>query len=200
MKSIFKEDFKNYIYVSNLDMNITSKITLFSNGDFVYKASNPYCLCELCQNDKGRWFQKKDTVFLTTFFQGDYFAELEDAVSNDSVLICFYSIQTGEPSDDFAYFNENDSLEFPTINGYLYISCAEKEILTGQLRVGYTDDEIRKEGMSLECGRAYRYYIKDCLPTVMREDKFIITDSCLVEISTGSIYRLENVSKLQTIN
>lgn len=180
-----------YIHVDEFG---NSKIILYPTGDFVYSESSNGMLVEICQYIKGRWCQKMDTIYLTTLYQGDYITELENSVSNDSVLICFYSIQTGEPTDDFAYFNEKDSLELPTTNGYLYISCTEIESLARQLLIGIdADDEIRRKGISLECGRAYKYYIKDCHPIVMRERKFIMTDSCLLDIIGEREYHMEDL-------
>lgn len=167
-----------------------SKIILHSTGDFVYSESSDGMLVEICQCNKGRWYQKKDTVYLTTLFQGGYITELEKSVNNDSVLICFYSLQTGEPTDDFVFFNEENSLVSSTTKGYLYISCTEKESLAQQLLIGKDLEEIGK-GISLECGRAYKYYIRDCHPIVMHERKFIMTDSCLLDISAPRLYHME---------
>lgn len=171
-----------------------SKIILNSTGDFVYSESSDGMIVEICQCIKGRWYQKKDTVYLTTLYQGDYFTELENSVSDDSVLICFYSLQTGKPTDKFAYVNEENGLVFPTTNGHLYISCTEKESLAQQLLMGIdADDEIRRKGISLECGRAYKCYIKDCHPIVMRERKYILSDSCLLDISVKRLYHIEDL-------
>lgn len=180
-----------YVYA---DKYGNSKIILLPTGDFVYSESSDGMLVEICQCIKGRWYQKKDTIYLTTLYQGDYITELEDSISNDSVLICFYSIQTGEPTDKFAYVNEEDGLVFPTTNGYLNISCKEKESLAQQLLIGIDiDDETRRKGISLECGRAYKCYIKDCHPIVMRERKYILTDSCLLDISVKRPYHIEDL-------
>lgn len=178
-----------YVYADKFG---NSKIILLPTGDFVYSESSDGMLVEICQCNKGRWYQKKDTIYLTTLYQGDYITELEDSISNDSVLICFYSIQTGEPTDKFAYVNEEDGLVFPTTNGYLNISCKEKESLAQQLLIGIDiDDETRRKGISLECGRAYKCYIKDCFPILMREKMFILTDSCLLDISSSRSYHME---------
>lgn len=180
-----------YIYA---DEYSSSKIILYSTGDFAYNESSNGMLIEICQYIKGSWHQKKDTAYLTTLYQGNYITELEGSVSNDSVLIFFYSIQTGEPTDDFAYINEKDSIEFPTTDGLLFISCTEKESLTRQLLVGLdTDDGIREKGLSLECGRAYKCYMKDCHPIVMRERKFILTDSSLLDLSVNRLYHVEDL-------
>lgn len=180
----------SYVYVNNIS---NSRLTLLPTGDFVYSETIHEILGEICQCNKGRWYQKKDTVYLTTLFQGDYIVELGDAACDDSVLICIYSLQTGKPTDDFAYVNEKDSIELPTTDGLLCISCTEKESLARQLHMGIVDDiEI---GVSLECGKAYKYYIKDCFPIVMREEKFILTDSCLFDISAQRLYHMEELQK-----
>lgn len=105
-------------------------------------------------------------------------------------ILYFYSLQTGKPTDNFAYVNEEDSLVFPTTNGYLNISCTEKESLAQQLLIGMDIEELG-EGISLECGRAYKYYVRDCFPIVMRDKKFILTDSCLLDISAPRSYHME---------
>ena len=180
-----------YVYADEFG---NSKIFLHPTGDFVYSESSVGMLVEICQSIKGRWYQKKDTIYLTTLSQGNYITELEDSISNDSIIVCFYSIQTGEPTDNFAYVNEKDSLVLPNTNGYLYISCTEKESLARQLLIGIdTDDEIRRKGISLECGKSYKCYIKDCYPIVMRERKYILTDSCLLDISVKRLYQMEDL-------
>lgn len=177
-----------YVYADKFG---NSKIILLPTGDFVYSESSDGMLVEICQCIKGRWYQKKDTIYLTTLYQGNRITELEKSVSDDSVLICFYSLQTGNPTDDFAYVNKVGGLVFPTANGHLNISCTEKESLAQQLLIGMDIEEIG-EGISLECGRAYKYYIRDCFPIVMRDRKFILTDSCLLDISSAPrSYRME---------
>ena len=168
-----------------------SKIILLPTGDFVYSESSDGMLVEICQCNKGRWYHKNDTIYLTTLFQGNYIVESDvDAVCNDSVLICFYSLRTGNPTDNFAYVNGGDSLVFPTTKGYLYISCTEKGSLAQQLLIGM-DMEEQGDGVTLECGRAYKYYIRDCFPILMREKMFILTDSCLLDISSSRSYHME---------
>lgn len=181
-----------YVYADKFG---NSKIILLPTGDFVYSESSDGMLVEICQCNKGRWYHKNDTIYLTTLFQGNYIVESDvDAVCNDSVLICFYSLQTGNPTDNFAYVNGGDSLVFPTTKGYLYISCTEKGSLAQQLLIGIDiDDETRRKGISLECGRAYKCYIKDCHPIVMRERKYILTDSCLLDISVKRPYHIEDL-------
>lgn len=83
-----------------------------------------------------------------------------------------------------------DSLVFPTTKGYLYISCTEKGSLAQQLLIGM-DMEEQGDGVTLECGRAYKYYIRDCFPILMREKMFILTDSCLLDISSSRSYHME---------
>lgn len=75
----------SYVYVDNFG---TSRIILHSTGDFVYSETMKEILVEICQCNKGRWYQKNDTVHLTTLFQGDYIVKSEgDAVSDDSILL-----------------------------------------------------------------------------------------------------------------
>ena len=181
-----------YVYADKFG---NSKIILLPTGDFVYSESSDGMLVEICQCNKGRWYHKNDTIYLTTLFQGNYIVESDvDAVCNDSILICFYSLRTGNPTDNFAYVNGGDSLVFPTTKGYLYISCTEKGSLAQQLLIGIDiDDETRRKGISLECGRAYKCYIKDCHPIVMRERKYILTDSCLLDISVKRPYHIEDL-------
>lgn len=175
-----------YVYADKFG---NSKIILLPTGDFVYSESSDGMLVEICQCNKGRWYQKKDTIYLTTLYQGDYITELEDSISNDSILVFFYSLRTGNPTDNFAYVNGGDSLVFPTTKGYLYISCTEKGSLAQQLLIGM-DMAEQGDGVTLECGRAYKYYIRDCFPILMREKMFILTDSCLLDISSSRSYHM----------
>lgn len=198
--SIYESKNIYYLYTNDSD---TSSIILLPSGYFIYsQTNNNYTLGELCQNNKGIWLQKKDTILLTTFFQNefeDFFVELGDIESKDSVLIHIYSLQTEKPTDDFAFFNENDSLILPTTEGCLCVACTEKVNLIKQLFLGMIDNN-EMSSVSLECGKEYKYYIKNCFPFVMHEEKFIVTDSCLFEISEGKLYRREGKKKRVSTN
>lgn len=187
-----------YLYTNYLD---TASIILLPSGYFIYsRNNNDYILGELRKKNKGIWLQKKDTIILTTFFQNkfeDFFMELGDIEYKDSILIHIYSLQTEKPTDDFAFFNENDSLILPTIEGHLCVACTEKENLIKQLFLEMIDNN-EMMSVSLECGKEYKYYIKDCIPLVMHEEKFIVTDSCLFQISLERLYRLDGRRKRET--
>lgn len=182
---LYKADSISYLYVSNIDTNINSKITLFATGDFICSENNSYILGELCQYNSGSWYKNEDTIHLTSYFQNNYIVDLGEAEYKDSIPIFIYSLQTEKPTNDFAFINEKDSLELPTTDGRLCISCKEKEDLTQQLLVGISDNNAT---VLLECGRKYRYYIKDCWPILFVDEKFIMTDSILLNIKTNERY------------
>ena len=188
MTSKDEEGCISYLYVNNLDTCVSSKITLFSNGVFLYTETNHYVLGEHCNCNEGRWFKNGDSIYLTTLFQNtlnDYITELGSIEFGDSIYISIYSLRTMKPSNDFAYVNNKNNLIIPNAEGNFCVPCSEKENLEKQLLIGVFDSI--EDGV-LRCGRKYRCYIKDCIPKIMRKERLILTDSTLIDIETKREY------------
>lgn len=188
-KKEFGHDVISFSYVNNMNTDERKRITFFPTGDFVYSEDGHLLLGELCHYNKGRWYQKEDTVNLTTFIQNNvdnYIVEIGDFAYGDSILINVYSLQTEKTTDDFAYFDEKDSLVQPTQEGRLCIPCREMANFTRQFLLGVYDGN--NENVVLQCGRQYKCYLKDCHPIIMQDEKFVVKNSTLLDISTGELY------------
>jgi len=177
----------SYVYFGKNDTGITSLITLFNNGEFVYSETGFEILGELCQYNRGTWNNEGDTVYLSTYFQNkidDYIVDIGDNICADSITIVFHSLQTGKPSDDYAFLNGKNDIILPNAKGVLCIPCSDKELLTRQL-LAESDNNMN---VILNCGKKYYYYIKDCFPTIMHEKKFVMADSGLLDIEENVLY------------
>lgn len=185
----FGHDAISFLYVNNTNSNEYKRITFSPTGNFTYSEDSHILLGELCHYNKGRWYQKEDTLILTTFIQNkveDYIVDMGDFAYEDSILITIYSLQTGETTDDFAYIDGKDSFIQPTSEGRLCIPCQERVNFTRQLMLGVTEEE--NENIELQCGRKYKCYLKDCYPIMMQGKKFVVKDSTLIDIGTGELY------------
>ena len=186
--SIVEESGISYLYVDSVDQCAYSRITLFQDGMFIYKETNHYILGRHCQCNKGKWTKEGDTINLTTLFQDNnnvYITELGNIELNDSISLLIYSLSTMEPSTEFAYIDNKKNVISPNIKGELCIPCSEKENLVRQLLIGLSGSN---DELTLECGRRYKYYIKDCMPTILQKERFILTDSTLFNIENKRIY------------
>ena len=179
----FGHDAISFLYVNNTNSNEYKRITLSPTGNFTYSENSHLLLGELCHYNKGRWYQKEDTLILTTFIQNkveDYTVDMGDFAYEDSILITIYSLQTGETTDDFVYIDAG------TTTG------AMLPYITEQSAVYVTNAEEENENIVLQCGRKYKCYLKDCYPIMMQREKFVVKDSTLLDISSGELYIKEH--------
>lgn len=183
------KEYASYVQINPHDNRTEAKVTLFHNGEFIYCETDFDILGNICHLTKGRWHQKGNIVYLTSFFQNtikDYIVEHGSDAPKDSVWVYVHSRNTNKATDDFAFVSNNNELVFPNSEGCLCVPCTEKENLAKQLLQGVFDgnDSI----VHLECGREYLYYIKDCLPIIFNEEGFLVTDSGWINIETKVKY------------
>lgn len=177
-------------YETELNMDCEQTIRFFPNGEFIYNYTGCTSLATPCNTQKGRWKITGDTLILNTYYQDrldDYFKE-EGHICIDSIGVSVFSMNTLRPTDDFVYIDDDIGFFVPDSKGCILLPCTKKECLETLIRTELIHIMDSIGNFKMECGKKYRYYLKDCYQTVMKNERFVILDSVIINCKNGTVY------------
>ena len=178
----------------------TETIIFYANGTYIFrKAPCMIGLMKTAEQESGQWIKKGDTLYLTSAFQNNvtnYFVETGQLENDDSIRITIFSMRTGLPEIDFAFFSQQGYPIEPDNNGIIRIPCymrtdMEKNIEMN-IRVFLQNNDIIRDSLNIQCGKSYHFFIKDCAIRVMNSSPFYIQDTCLFDCIANITYQKVN--------
>lgn len=179
-----------YIATTYFDNSI---IEIQPDGSFCLsiEGKNPRGLAKSCAIQYGTYIVKGDTLILNTDIQGrfdDYFT-LEGYRNDDSIEIIRYSINTADISDEPVVIADYGFC-YPDSNGRIVLSCSQKKLLTLYVQASLSTKELFGSD-EIKCGGRYKFYVKDCYPTIYNSRKFLIMDSGILDCKHSILYRYQ---------
>ena len=151
-------------------------------------------LVELCENTKCKWEMNGDTIFITSLFQNrvdDFIYELNEDVSEDSVSLVVFSLQTGKPIANFEVLLDNDVLLCTDSSGK--ITFPESETRAPESVISSFINRYNEETpipVHLLGGKCYRANIEYCWMSVINQEKYYLIDSNRIRDTYGRVYHI----------
>ena len=158
------------------------------NGEFYisFERGYPPGLARSCEIQWGTWSIEGDTLILNTYYQNtidDFFCPVGKRY-DDSIEITMYSLSTMSISDEAICV---DAFYYPDSNGTIVLSCSQKTKLATYINAFISHNNHIKPD-DIECGMRYRYYVKDCQPTVYENRKFLLLDSGILDTKYSILF------------